>query len=71
MSALTIEAIKETLPDVPVRYCGKAYNAWLRGRLVQFPTLYISELGVSCTASWSAIQHVLNNGTSIKMHGGK
>lgn len=66
-NSMTIEEIKEKLPDVKVKYQGKIYNAILTGRKNTFATIHtITEYNVqSFDYSWQAIERAINNDTAL------
>jgi hypothetical protein len=62
---MTIDEIKEKLPDVKVKVFGEVYNGMLSGREKQFPLVYVFELRQSYAFSWHAIYRAVNNNTAL------
>ena len=66
---MTIDEIKERLPDVKVSFNGDVYNGVLSGRERQFPlvTIFHSMRAQSFEFSWSAIERAINTDTPLKI----
>lgn len=57
---MNINEIKETLPDVDVKFNGQIFNGLVRGRKNEFATVFIPDCDRSFEFSWNAIQRFHN-----------
>jgi hypothetical protein len=64
---MTIQEVKDNLPDVPVKYGGKVVMGWLRGRLLPFPKVFIGPRGTigGWEVSWETATRAINTGNPI------
>ncbi len=62
---MTINEIKENLPDVKLLRDGKAYTGNIRGKKLKFAKVLIVGTGVDITASWEAIARAINSNTPV------
>ena len=63
--ALTIEQIKNDLPEVNVRYNGEVKRALVCGRKLRFPIACILGESASFEFSWPAIARAVNTGAVL------
>ncbi len=62
---MTIEQIKELLPDVKVNILGTIGLAGVSGRLEKFATITMPMTGCSYQVSWDAIARAINANEAI------
>lgn len=65
---LTVDQVKETLPEVEVKRNGKIYAAKVRGRRMPFAEVYWeTDCGpMSAEFAWETVTNAINNGTMLR-----
>ena len=58
---MTMTELKEHPPDVKIRIRGKDYVGHIRGRLLDFPMVYVHELDASYEYSWLTLLDAVNH----------
>lgn len=61
---MTIEEIKENLPDVKIEFEGKVQSAHVRGRKNKFASVILKN-GLVFEYAWQTIERVINNGSYL------
>lgn len=65
MSAMTEKIVRDTLPNVPIKYSnGETGMATVSGRLNKFATLHFGQYG-QVEVSFQTIASVLNRGSRV------
>lgn len=64
----TVEKVKEELPPVKVLVNGKVYAGEIRGRKLDFPTVFFNVNGMEVRGkwAWSTICNCLNNNKPLR-----
>ena len=63
---MTIEQVKDELPDVSVKWRGTVYRAGVRGRKNRFATVFLFDLPeVSAEWSWAAVARSVESGCPL------
>jgi hypothetical protein len=66
---MTIDEIKENLPDVKVKIGTGIFTGILRGRFLPYAQVWVPELGpdIKIEYSWKIVQQAINNNKPLKI----
>jgi hypothetical protein len=63
---LTVNDVKQDLPNIPVLIKGIEYTGCVRGRFNKYPVVYVHILTRSAEFTWEAVQRAYNTGEPLK-----